>query len=157
MRIVVAAIAGASLLSACGVRAGERLPSFAVRTASGAEVSAAALRGHATIVDLWSPGCIACVGEFPALQRLQDDLGPRGLRVIALYDRGGARDGRLVGDGAGVRFPIARIGGGLMRRLGGWEFPTTLLVGKDGRVRTVVHGDPGEGRLRAMTLSLLSP
>ncbi len=154
MRLGIAAVA-LSLL-ACQPRVGQRLPDFAVTASDGSELSAASLRGHVALLDLWSPGCFACVAELPRLQHIQDELGARGVRVVGLYDRGGRKDGRLIGDGMDVSFPLVRIGGGLMHRLGGWEFPTTLLVDADGRVRQVVHGDPGEERLREMALALLA-
>ena len=42
--------------------------------------------GEVVLVNFWATWCPPCVDEMPDLERLQSDLGPRGLRVIHLSE-----------------------------------------------------------------------
>jgi peroxiredoxin len=141
--------------AACGPRVGDALPEFQLRGSDGTTVSSEALRGKPVLLDLWSPGCFACVAELPQLQRIQDAFAKDGLVVLGFYDKGSRRDGALIGDSADISFPLVHIGGGLMHRLGGWEFPTTMLIGRDGRIQRILKGNPGEERLTELASALL--
>ncbi len=41
-------------------------------------------KGQLLVVNLWATWCVPCIKEMPALDRLQEKLGPRGLKVIAV-------------------------------------------------------------------------
>ncbi len=47
-------------------------------------------RGHVVLVNLWATWCLPCIRELPSLDRLQEQLKPSGVKIIALsIDRGG--------------------------------------------------------------------
>ena len=37
-----------------------------------------------TLLNLWATWCVPCRTEFPDLQEIHEELGPRGLRLIAV-------------------------------------------------------------------------
>ncbi len=41
-------------------------------------------RGHVTLVNIWATWCVPCKVEMPSMQRLYDDLSPRGFRIAAV-------------------------------------------------------------------------
>jgi peroxiredoxin len=48
-------------------------------------ISLASLRGSVVLVRWWTAGCPFCSTTAPALRALDQDFGPRGLRVIGMY------------------------------------------------------------------------
>ncbi len=64
---------------------GLEAPSFkAVSLASGDTIDLRAYRGHVTVVNLWATWCVPCEVEMPEFQRLYDELGPEGLKLVAV-------------------------------------------------------------------------
>jgi peroxiredoxin len=67
------------------VGVGSAAPEFAaVDLASGRESSLTALRGDVVLLNIWATWCLPCEKEMPSMQRLFEELGPAGLRVVAV-------------------------------------------------------------------------
>ncbi len=41
-------------------------------------------RGDVVLLNIWATWCGPCVAEMPSMQRLHDELGPHGLKVVAV-------------------------------------------------------------------------
>ena len=102
---------------------------------SGALVTLAAFRGRVVLLNFWATWCAPCIREMPALDRLQADLGDRGLAVLAVsQDRGGAKVVRpflekLELDNLEIYLdPDGELG----RDTGLRGLPTTLLIDRRG-------------------------
>lgn len=114
----------------------------------------AAFRGKVVVVDVFGTWCSTCHYAAPILARFQREYGPRGLVVVGLaYEVTGdtAVDGPLVRryrDKFDLPFPLLLAGVGkaelaaeTLPQLSGFTaFPTTLFLGRDGRVRHVHAG-----------------
>jgi cytochrome c biogenesis protein CcmG, thiol:disulfide interchange protein DsbE len=92
----VAAIGLLAATAACDpgsqVTVGTRAPSYAAPTLDGEEVSLSALRGEVVLLNVWATWCYPCRREMPSFEALHRDLGPEGLRVVAVsIDKHGAR------------------------------------------------------------------
>ncbi len=111
-------------------------------------------RGKVVLVDVFGTWCPTCHDAAPALARLYDKYHDRGLEIVGLaYEVTGdsAADGRQLRryrDKFGLRFPILLAGvndteaaAATLPQLRGFTaFPTTIFLGRDGRVRRVHAG-----------------
>ena len=111
-------------------------------------------RGKVLLVDIFGSWCPTCHDAAPELIRLYRRYHDRGLEMVGLaYEVTGdtAIDGRLVRrfrDKFGIPFPLLLAGisdvesaAATLPQLHGFTaFPTTLLLGRDGKVRRVHAG-----------------
>jgi thiol-disulfide isomerase/thioredoxin len=59
-------------------------PVLALEAVDGARYDLTDLRGRVVLVNFWATWCPPCVAEMPAIERLYENLGPRGLEVLAV-------------------------------------------------------------------------
>jgi thiol-disulfide isomerase/thioredoxin len=125
---------------------------------NGGPVKLADLRGKVVLLDFWGYWCGPCVSEMPILMKLYDEFHDKSLFIIAIHDDSvesiQEMDKKLAPicqrswGGRNLPFLIALDGGGPTQMAGtatkargastaeyGIEgFPTTLLIGRDGRL-----------------------
>ena len=124
---------------------GRVVPVFRVPSldAAGAPVSDVSLRGKVYLLDVWATWCGDCIVELPALRALQKRYSARGLQLVQVSvdeEKGTADQFRRIH--APMNWThgwagVAPDGGG---PLAGFEvewLPTTILVGRDGRIIAV--------------------
>jgi thiol-disulfide isomerase/thioredoxin len=70
------------------MRRGNVAPAFQLPSVSGAPVSLGALRGRVVLLSFWATYCAPCVRELHALAPLLEELGPKGLEVLAINTEG---------------------------------------------------------------------
>lgn len=101
-----------------------------------------ALRGRAVLINFWATWCEPCLAEMPSLAQLARQMGPDRLMVLAVnVKEPEARIQRFVQQ-TGLTLPVlADPAGELTRAWGVTVFPSTVLVGADGRVRGVLRGE----------------
>jgi thiol-disulfide isomerase/thioredoxin len=120
-----------------------------LRPLGGAAVPLTSLLGaRGTVVAFWASTCAACVGELPALQRLEPVLGRQGVRLLLadVGDDDATAAGFLGGHGIHLA-PLADDGGAARDGLGLLGVPTTALLGPDGTVRHRLEGAADLGPL----------
>lgn len=117
----------------------------------------ARFRGKVLIVDVFGTWCPTCHDAAPSLVALHRSRAARGLEVVGLaFEVSGdtAVDGALVRryrDKFGIAFPLLLAGvsdvdltAATLPQLEGFTaFPTTIFIGRDGRVRRVHAGFHG--------------
>lgn len=133
------------------VQQGSRLPDYAVRTMQGDTLSLASLAGQPTVLNVWATWCPPCVREMPALQRVHEQLGPQGLRVVAVsVDSEPGMINAWGRPGGNVREFVERLGltfeilwdpsGNLETAYALPGLPTTFLIDRRGRVVQKIVG-----------------
>ena len=67
-----------------GPRVGQPLADFTLPDMNGEPVQLAALRGRVVFINVWTTWCPPCIEEMPTIQRLYEELHPKGLEVLAI-------------------------------------------------------------------------
>jgi cytochrome c biogenesis protein CcmG, thiol:disulfide interchange protein DsbE len=68
------------------VSVGSDAPGFAVKTVDATPVmrTLSDYRGEVLLLNIWATYCIPCRTEMPSIEALYKDLGPKGLKVVAV-------------------------------------------------------------------------
>ena len=167
----VAAIAIAARLLGGGlahVEAGSNAPDFRAvpvtlqarhSTSAIAPKSLADYRGQVVLLNIWATWCVPCRSEMPSMERLQREMGPQGLKIVAVsIDNPGMEDAiRDFANELGLHFEILYDATSKIRddyQSNG--VPETFIIGKDGVIRKRViaaadwSAEPEKALIRAL-------
>ncbi len=120
------------------------LPPARFTTLDGAPRTLADYAGKPLVVNLWATWCIPCVAELPELDR----LAASGAVVLAVSaDRGGAATVRPFAAAHHLDHLTLLLdpSNEAVSALGVAGFPTTLLIGADGKLRGTMEGPAAWG------------
>jgi peroxiredoxin len=122
------------------VGVGFRAPEFEARSVSDSMRVArlSAYRGSVVLLNVWATWCDPCRREMPSIERLYQELGPKGLRVLAVSidDAGAGRDIREFAREHGLTFDILHDPtGGIQRTYQLIGVPESFLIDRDGVIR----------------------
>lgn len=137
--------------------AAQAVPAIDWQDLQGQRWSAERLKGRTVVLNFWATWCAPCKEEMPSLQTLHD-LGGGEPVVIGVNVRETASHVKRYLQATGIGFPVVLDPqGDLARRWGVSVYPTTLLLGPDGRVRWRIQGEVDwTGAEAARWLSALS-
>jgi peroxiredoxin len=127
------------------VESGTTAPAFTARALDGRQVSLEDFKGKVVVLNVWATWCGPCRVEMPALERLYQQLGSKGVVVLAVSIdvAKGKTDGfgNPGGDVAefvkklNLTFPIGLDPEQKVKQLYGITgLPTTYIIGRDGKV-----------------------
>ena len=66
------------------VGVGSRAPDFAATDLEGNPVRLSQFEGEVVLLNIWATWCPPCREEMPSMQRLYENLGPEGLKIVAV-------------------------------------------------------------------------
>ena len=133
------------------------LDHFTTVDLSGREVSSAAWKGQAAVVNFWATWCPPCRREIPALVTLQDRYKGRVIVLGVIDDNVSDESIRKFATGLGVNYPIVRTSLELSRRFPSvGALPMTVLVDPAGQVSVAYAGELDAAELERDLLKLLS-
>lgn len=128
-----------------GVDVGKKAPDYvAHHLGTGDSVSLhKAAEGQVTLVNIWATWCVPCRAEMPAMEQLYKDLGPKGLRIIAIsIDEGSPKDVQEFVKELGLTFDILQDrSGDIQRVFQTTGVPESFLLDKDGVIVKKVIGE----------------
>ena len=116
---------------------------FSLVALSGQKIDLADYKGKVVLLNFWASWCPHCRNLIPALVGFQDEYYGKGLRIvgIAVGDRKPAVQAYY--QHGNINYPVA-MGDAFTRRLYGGVsgLPTTILIGRDGRIYSRFEGEP---------------
>jgi len=145
-RLVAVALFLGAMLSGCAElpgtpRPGEPAPDFELMDLEGTPHTLADFRGEVVVLNFWATWCPPCVEEMPSLQRLEDMLGERGLRVVAVSVDERLADVPDFVEDHRLRFLVLHdLGKRVSRRWDVFQFPETWIVRRDGTLASHIVG-----------------
>jgi thiol-disulfide isomerase/thioredoxin len=112
---------------------GEAAPAYRVITPAGDSVAIGPGQG-VTLLNLWATWCGPCLKEFPDIEQLHRELGPRGLRVVAVdVEADPPETVTRFAANLGVTFTVALDpAGAIEERYQSMGLPSSYLIGPDG-------------------------
>ncbi len=106
-------------------------------------------RGQVVAINFWASWCVPCWEETPGLERVAEEMGPKGVAVVGVsLDEGDRTKVESFVKRFHVTYPVAfpevlsQLGSGMA------GLPTTMLVDKQGRVAKTYVGLVRETELR---------
>jgi thiol-disulfide isomerase/thioredoxin len=147
---------GGAALGGPGALAGAPAQSFDIRRTDGRPDSLARYRGRVVLLNLWATWCPPCREEMPALERFARENA--GKVVVLGVDQGeSATVAAAYARERGVSFPILvdehqEYG----RTYEGIGLPTSVIVGRDGRVVRGIDGAMTLDQMRAAVAPALA-
>jgi cytochrome c biogenesis protein CcmG/thiol:disulfide interchange protein DsbE len=141
-----------------GYSADTRPPGFSGATVDGVALSLEDLRGRVVLLNFWATWCLECRAELPVLERLHRDYAPRGLTVVAVNFREEPGTVRQYARQLGLTMPLVLDSAGdIKQSYGVIGFPTSFLIGRDGRAvaRAIGPREWAGPEARALIESLL--
>jgi len=119
----------------------------------------ASLKGRAVVLNFWATWCAPCKEELPSLQTLHEISAGNPVVIGVNVREPAVRVSRYM-KSTGLDFPVVLDAqGALAQRWGVTVFPTTVLIGADGKAQWRVRGDvdwssrEAEGWLKPLTAS----
>jgi cytochrome c biogenesis protein CcmG/thiol:disulfide interchange protein DsbE len=68
------------------VKAGDKAPNFSIRADDGRTITARDFGGKLLLLNFWATWCPPCISEVPALNKLQQALGPDGVVILGVSE-----------------------------------------------------------------------
>jgi cytochrome c biogenesis protein CcmG/thiol:disulfide interchange protein DsbE len=120
------------------------LPPRATTTeAGGVAKSVEDYAGEVVLLNIWATWCGPCRIEMPSMERLQQRLGPQGLRIVAVSVDDPGMEARInaFADELNLTFELLHDAPGRIRQqYQTTGVPETFIIGRDGTIRRRIIG-----------------
>jgi thiol-disulfide isomerase/thioredoxin len=118
-------------------------PTFSLVALSGQELDLENYKGKVVLLDFWATWCSPCRTEIPEFARLQNEYYVKGFRVIGVAVGDQKEAVRKFYYQYNMNYPVAMVSPEVRKLYGGlYSLPTTLLIGRDGRIYAKAEGAP---------------
>lgn len=119
-----------------------KAPAFTLKNLDGQDMSLSGFQGKVVILNFWATWCAPCREEMPAMEKLWNKYKDKSFVIIAISaDRGSPEVVRRFIEEQGVSYPVLLDPTGKVRNQ--YEvvaFPTTYIIGRDGRITGRIVG-----------------
>ncbi len=100
-------------------------------------------KGNVVMLNIWATWCAPCRAEMPSMQKLHEEFAPKGLKIVAVSidDENSVSSIRSFIKDYGLSFTVLHNpSGDIQRTYQTTGVPETIIIGKDGKIRTKVSG-----------------
>ncbi len=132
-------------------KVGDLAPDFALKDFDGNEVTMESLRGKVVLLDFWATWCGPCKAAMPTMQKLADEYKDRGAVVLGVNTmENDPATAKKYMESKNFTYGCVVRGDGLAQMYDVRAIPTLVLIGKDGKIRSIEVGlaDPSGESLR---------
>src|ERR1051325_11445632 len=135
----------------------EPVPDVEFRTLAGKPFHLKELEGQVVLLNFWATYCIPCREEIPALNALQHELQPQGLKIV-----GASLDDTIDGvnayqqEVAKFEYDVLLGGSDAKIKFAQSVLPTTYLIDRQGRIRQKIIGARNKAGWEAAVKPLLA-
>jgi thiol-disulfide isomerase/thioredoxin len=138
-----------------GTRAGQPAPPISLPLLDSSDrADLRAARGHTVVLSFWATWCGPCVHELPDVQKLHDELSPRGVIFYAVNVEGADASEKIreFRQRLGLRMPIALDDGSASQAFRVDTIPRTVVIDGEGRVVRSLDGARSLDEMREAAL-----
>jgi len=116
---------------------------FSLVTLSGQKIDLADYKGKVVLLNFWASWCPHCRRLIPTLVGLEDQYYQKGLRIVGIAVSDHKQAVQTFYQHGNINYPIAMGDANTRKLYGGiYGLPTTVLIGRDGRVYSRLEGEP---------------
>ena len=115
---------------------GDAMPAYAAKLLDGAAYDLASDKGKVVLVNVWATWCGPCRFEIPELQKLHDQYGARGFKVVGIsVDEGDAAEVKQFAQAQKMSYPVVvDPEGKIANLLQTTVLPTSVLLDRNGKI-----------------------
>lgn len=122
-------------------RAGSSLGDFSLKDIQGKTVRLSDYKGKPVLVNAWATWCPPCKAEMPLLNQYFQAHASDGFMLLAVNAGDSQNEAASFASQNGLAFPVLLDPGAqLLSQLGIHSFPTSILIGRDGIVKSIHLG-----------------
>lgn len=135
----------------------EMAPDVEFQTLAGKPFRLKELQGQVVLLNFWATYCIPCREEIPALNALQHELQPQGLKIVgASLDDDAAGVNAYQQEVAKFEYDVLLGGSDAKVKFQQSVLPTTYLIDRQGRIRQKIIGARDKAAWEAAVKPLLA-
>jgi thiol-disulfide isomerase/thioredoxin len=148
-------VAGSPGTTVFGATSGPVAPRVTGTLLSGSRFTLAQYHGHVVVLNFWGSWCTPCRAEAPSLSRLARHFTPSGVRFLGVDIRDSPATAAAFQRDFGISYPSLNDPGDVIaldfrNTVPPAGIPTTLVIGRDGRIAARVIGEVSYPGLRGL-------
>lgn len=149
------AVSASAAEDAAGLE-GQAAPDVVLKTLDGKDIKLSDMKGKVVVMDFWATWCPPCRKSLPNIQKISQDkeLAEKGLVVWAVNAREKEDTIKKYMDQNKFTFIVPMDPGASMQAYKVRGIPTTVVVGRDGKVAKIFVGFGGEASEKALDAAI---
>jgi thiol-disulfide isomerase/thioredoxin len=154
-------VSGSGGTTVYGATSGPAAPRVTGTLLSGSKFALAQYRGQVVVLNFWGSWCTPCRAEAPLLAQLARHFTPRGVRFLGVDIRDSPATARAFQSRFGISYPSLNDPGdeialAFRDTVPPAGIPTTLVIGRNGRIAARVIGQVSYPGLRGLISQALA-
>ncbi len=123
-----------------GLSPGKEPPDFNLKTIDGRTISLSDLRGKVVLINFWATWCPPCKEEIPLFIDVYKKYKDKGFEILAISTDTSAETVKKFANEYKIPFPVLVDDGKVSNLYSIQGLPTSLLIGRDGKIVKVKLG-----------------